>query len=118
MSHPRSSSAVSAEFLQEIFPFHFAIDRNDLLCALGPSLKKILPELTLGEPVVDLLKLEHVGELVIDFEVFATFEGRLVIIRDDNRKVKLRGQVWIPPERDRVFFLGSPWLRCRIQCTD
>ncbi|MGV3757851.1 MAG: ATP-binding protein [Verrucomicrobiota bacterium] len=51
------------------------------------------------------------SEVEIDFEVFATFESRLVIVRDDKHEVKLRGQVWIPPERDRVFFLGSPWLK-------
>jgi PAS domain S-box-containing protein len=103
-----SGSIPTEEFLRA-FPFFFAWDDQNLIMEVGPSLRKMCPEIQLGMRLQDAFVLKRpTGEL--SFAFADANKSELFLIENRASKRTLRGSVMRLPHPNRMIMLASPWL--------
>ncbi|MEM6955698.1 MAG: response regulator [Myxococcota bacterium] len=94
----------SDEQLRMLFPFYLKVDSSGALVDLGPSLRKALPSLRVG----DDLKRHFTTSSGSRFEIEQVTEGMLYALRVEASGLLLRGQFVLQP--GSLLFLASPWI--------
>jgi len=97
----------SVQVFGELFPFHFGFGEDGRVSHLGPSLRRLVPDVRLGDPLSGFIKPGR-SSSPLDFGEIARRTGQLYIVQLIKTGLRLRGQM--QPLGDRIFFLGSPWL--------
>ncbi len=93
------------------FPFHFAVDRELRLVAVGASLARLAPEASPGRGLLEVASFRS-PRGPIDFQSLAARTDGLVLLELRQRGAVLRGQL-VPVESGALLlFLGSPWVSC------
>ena len=99
---------IPPELLQDVFPFHIAVDRNLDVLQLGRSISRIAPGLEIGTRLETELALERPhGELTP--EKICAAADQTFLLRIKQTGIRLRGQ-FAPIAEDGWLFLGSPWF--------
>ncbi len=101
---------LSPEQIAELFPFHFAFDREMRLVQVGRSLAKICPEAIPGADTRILFEIER-PSMNRNWLGLSEAKGQLFILRHQTMaQLRLRGQMLDLPEQGYMVFLCSPWL--------
>jgi len=98
--------------MQAVFPFHFAFDPQLRLIQFGPTLRKLLPEMAVGLPVTDFLRIVT-PNLPFDFEAIDQQSFTVFFLESLDKRFKLKGQMQRARNNDDdlILFLGSPVVR-------
>ena len=112
LPEPAATVGLPAEALQTVFPFHFAFDRDLHVVQVAPSLRKLLPELTVGYKVSDFFRIAT-PSVPFAFDAISEQSFTVFFIESLDQRFKLKGQmlrtqsgIW-----DLMIFLGSPLIR-------
>ncbi|CAA9210196.1 MAG: diguanylate cyclase/phosphodiesterase (GGDEF & EAL domains) with PAS/PAC sensor(s), partial [uncultured Blastococcus sp.] len=105
-----SSAAEAAlpELLAAAFPFHLAVDGAGRVVAVGPSLLRAAPGLTIGNEVGDHLEVLAPIGLQLRPDALTGHERSLVLLNALDGRLTLRGQ--LTRSGELAVFLGSPWV--------
>ena len=100
----------SAAFLDLVFPFYFGFDETLCLVGIGPSLRKICPDLTLGDPLNQHFRLLRPPIAALSAETLKGNLKQVFLFKIEAMTIELKGQiVYLPTEG--FFFLGSPAVK-------
>ena len=104
----KTSIGIPGAAMNEVFPFHVAIDERLQVAQVGSSIARIASGLRVGTMFGDslILRRPH-GDLSIETIRGAIDQPFLLELRDSG--VRLRGQ-FLPIERGLWLYLGSPWF--------
>ena len=101
---------MATHLLNAAFPFHIGIDAAGKIAEIGASLPKVLPEVRVGDALFDHLTIEH-PSINDDLDRLLQSEDSMVLLRGlRNPDLQLRSQLYITEQRDRFWFLASPWV--------
>jgi signal transduction histidine kinase len=102
---PSRSLKLDADQLDRTFPFHLQLDRGLQVQAMGPSLRKLVPDLGAGDPFTrHFLVNQPAG--IGTFEDWTAGAGDLVILRSrSNPAVVLRGTVEPVGDNGLIFLV-------------
>jgi PAS domain S-box-containing protein len=100
--------ALTSEQLESLFPFHIVFDRELAVVQFGISLSKIIPDISEGARLGDLLEMERPGN-EMSLEVFEKSHNTLFLFFNRANECRLRGEV-IRMENGHFLWIGSPWL--------
>ena len=96
--------------LDRLMPFHLRVDRALRLTHAGPLLRRIAPDLSSGDALLDRFEMQpSIADATFE-AVAAHLSGRLTILRLDRPFVQLRGCFVPMPDGDELLFAGSLWL--------
>jgi DNA-binding NarL/FixJ family response regulator len=109
MARAAKAQPGAAEGLGSIFPFYLELDRELRLVQAGRGLPLVCPDLVPGHPLLDSFAPEGFPAEVT-YETLAAAPGTPIALRSRTTALVLHGQVIVSQKRDRLFFLGSPWL--------
>lgn len=101
-------AGLPARLVRRAFPFHFAVDADARLCAVGPSLARMCPAAVVGAPVEQAVTATSPRGLSLSPP--DPLEAGLVLltVRTHAGELLLRGE--LVADGDLLWFLGSPWL--------
>ncbi len=109
---PRSGAAeaphLSGAAFHQAFPFFLTLASDGAITAWGAGLRRLVPELKVGDPWTDHFTLERPAGSEGPFGV-PLYPAALVVLRHNRRKLRLRGQLAAVGQGRRAF-LGSPVL--------
>jgi two-component system, sensor histidine kinase len=106
---PPPDIGLDAAQVGDVFPFHFAFDRDLQVLAVGRSLGRMLPSFRVGQPLADTLLLYR-PSLPLEPGRIPSLHGQPVIFRTVASKDWLRGQLLPLADGSGWIFLGSPWF--------
>ncbi len=106
---PPPDIGLEAAQVGDVFPFHFAFDRDLQVLAVGRSLGRMLPSFRVGQPLADTLLLYR-PSLPLEPGRIPSLHGQPVIFRTVASKDWLRGQLLPLADGSGWIFLGSPWF--------
>lgn len=102
-------SNIPFDILERFFPFNIRFDSDYRIISLGPSIRKLLPELKLGINVNSLFVKERSKFLPIDLNL-PNLDKKLYLLKSVEKDLTLRGQLTEMP--DGSFYLAaSPWVQ-------
>lgn len=103
---------LDAAALRAVFPFYLAFDPALIVRQVGPSLQKLLPELTLGTPLADHFRLVT-PNIPLEFAAIEQQSFTVFFIESLDKRFRLKGQMLksTAGDGDLMRFLGSPVLR-------
>ena len=105
----KSESNIPFDVLERFFPFNIRFGSDYRIVSLGPSIRKLLPELKLGINVNSLFVKERSRFLPIDLSL-PNLDKKLYLLKSVEKDLTLRGQLTEMP--DGSFFLAaSPWVQ-------
>ncbi len=95
----------SDENLQEAVPFHLIIDRNSTLLSFGRSVSKIVPEITIGKPLLDFFTAGSGGK---ELSIIELVNGKDIInLAAKSSSIRLKQQP-VHLSDGKIFFIGQP----------
>ncbi|MEO1428580.1 MAG: ATP-binding protein [Cyanobacteria bacterium J06633_8] len=100
---------LSPELFTKAFPFHFIFNRDLEIIQAGEVLQRITSELIIGSKVEQMFQIER-PNIVINFDSIVKKSRSLFILNFLHREIQLKGQMMYEPEKEMIFFLGSPWV--------
>ncbi len=106
---PPPDIGLDAAQVGDVFPFHFAFDRDLQVLAVGRSLGRMLPGFRVGQALADTLLLYR-PSLPLEPGRIPSLHGQPVIFRTVASKDWLRGQLLPLADGSGWIFLGSPWF--------
>ncbi len=110
MTGPQTS-LFAPDFLNQLFPFHFLLNRDLRLMGWGPNFSKLLPALD-GQPAfIDLFDIQRPA-VPPDFEAIAQSTGLLFNLREKQNRFRLRGQFVLGADSHTLVGLFTPWVDC------
>lgn len=110
--HADASIGLPAQALQAVFPFHCAFDRDLHIVQAAPSLRKLVPALTLGYKLSDYFRIAT-PNVPFEFEAISQQSFTVFFIESLDARFKLKGQMLRTQSGawDLIIFLGSPLVR-------
>lgn len=93
-----------------IFPFHLEINTNLEILSIGNGLKKII-RLSDHKSFTELFKIERPFLDNITFQSIYNYRKDYFILKHDQEKVLLKGQVEYLKEKNSLLFLLTPWAK-------
>ena len=110
MSKENLHIEITKGHIDKTFPFHFAINKEGLVQFFGPSISKMMGNLS-GLHFEDLFVIDRPKNIKFDFELLSKMRDRVFLLKSKNQKATLfRGQFEHFGHRDLLLFLGSPWF--------
>lgn len=99
--------------INNLFPFHFALNKQMKIISAGPSLMKLTSNLILYQDFKSIFEFKRPFlRINYSFESIAEHYNNLFIIHvlASKSKLALRGQFITIENSEILFFAGSPWL--------
>ena len=100
---------LSLEERNEIFPFHVLTKGDGEVCALGRSLKKLYPNIKVGDLITDHFELIQPLVSFLEYSIKQLI-GKTVTIKHKNEVVLLKGQVCYLKNESLFLFIVSPFF--------
>jgi len=100
--------SLTPDQVERVFPFHLAIDQKGRLTQVGSGLRKLLPELGVGDAFDDAFIVARPMLRSTGVAAMRARADTLFILEARARTLKLRGQVLVAG--DELLFLGTPWV--------
>jgi len=107
------TSKIPFSILETLFPFYLTVSNDFKVTQIGRSLKKIYPEIKVGEKFDDYFETSNSGNRKLDSDTLARL-SHLHLLRPIGRDFLLRGQS-ISMEAKGYFLAISPWLQSADQ---
>src|SRR5574341_1306617 len=92
------------------FPFHLVLDERLCVLQQGSVLRRLYPEMSEGSPLDEHFLVERPVLSPLDFDAIRRHATSLFVLRHRQGLLRLRGEMVGQQERERLFFLGSPWV--------
>lgn len=92
----------------KFFPYFILIDENLKLISWGRSLKKVIPEITLGDDFINHFSVTRPKLTNLDSQNFNLVLDQLIIIFNTTNNLSIRGQ--FEKHGSSFVFVGSPWF--------
>jgi PAS domain S-box-containing protein len=108
MTGPQTS-LFAPDFLNQLFPFHFLLNRDLLLIGWGPNFSKLLPALN-GQPSFQALFDIQRPAVPPVFEAIAQSTELLFHLREKQNRFRLRGQFILSADSHTLVGLFTPWV--------
>jgi hypothetical protein len=90
-----------------VFPFHFALDRENRIAQVGPVLARTFSDVLLGTPFAELFRPKR-PVFPDDHTELRARQGTLLLLEHRRTGIVLRGE--LADVGDVPIFLGSPWV--------
>ena len=100
--------SLTPDQVERVFPFHLAIDQAGRLTQVGPGLRKLLPELAVGDTFEAAFTVARPMLRATGVAAMRARADTLFILEARGRPLKLRGQLLVIG--DELLFLGTPWV--------
>ncbi len=97
------------EQLEQVFPFHFAVDRDGRVIQVGRGLRKLLPAFTLGAALDEHFAIARPALPSPGVAAMLARAETLFLLQARDRDLKMRGQVLASADGG-LLFLGTPWV--------
>ncbi|MEM9492756.1 MAG: ATP-binding protein, partial [Myxococcota bacterium] len=105
-----ASFTLTPEQFTTAFPFHLVFDAHGRVLQLGPSLRRLCPELAINEPWDRYFSFERPNIDHLCADRVREQRRTVFILRHRGSELRLRGQMQLQSEWGPIFFLGSPWV--------
>jgi len=96
--------------LEDLFPFQLSIDEGGRIRSLGEALRRICPELKVGQLFTEGFEIVRPTLSDLSLESLARHANALVLLDCRRSGLQFRMQVVVDHARLRACFLGSPRL--------
>ncbi|MEL6460939.1 MAG: ATP-binding protein [Cyanobacteria bacterium J06621_15] len=100
---------LSPELFNKAFPFHFIFNRHLEIIQAGEVLQRIGSELIIGSQFEQFFYIER-PNIAVDFDSINKKSRSMFILQFIPSKIQFKGQMMYEPEKEVMFFLGSPWV--------
>ncbi len=100
--------SLTPDQVEQVFPFHLAIDPGGRLTQVGPGLRKLLPGLAVGDAFDEVFTVVRPMLRASGVAAMRARVDTLFILEARAGAVKLRGQMLAV--EDELLFLGTPWV--------
>ncbi len=100
---------LSPQLFGQVFPFHFACDRDLSLVQVGNVLQRICPEIQLGDSIEQHFRIQR-PNIRANFKAICEHPRSLFVLIAQQQDLQLKGQMVYEEESEVIFFLGSPWI--------
>ena len=91
------------------FPFHFALGLDMKFLQAGSSLHRLCPDVQPGVPLNQIFDpIRPQGKISLDW--VQNNNTRFFLLEHRLKKLLLRGEFMLLPDRNMLVFLGSPWF--------
>jgi len=110
----QKQQGIPSEFVDVVFPFHFACDAELRVTQFGPSLQKLVSSIKVGTSLVDIFSIcrPDIGHRT--YESLKANVHRLFILdvlpSPGQSYVRFRGQLLCFSNTQTLIFLISPWI--------
>jgi diguanylate cyclase (GGDEF)-like protein len=98
--------APSAAHFPELFPFHWVVDADMVICQMGPAVQRLVGDGMIGEPLQDLLRWHHPHSVEYSLEGLGRISHKLAVVELTQLPLRLKGQLLV--EGNHAFFLLTP----------
>ena len=105
-----NSIELSESLFSKVFPFFVAWDVSLKVLRFGPSLKKICPDIEIGDALVDLFELIR-PEGSFSYSFFKKHENGLFLFKHKATETRFRGQILELEAGKNMVMLCSPWMQ-------
>jgi PAS domain S-box-containing protein len=95
--------------LADLFPFHFALDRDLRIVQAGPSLVRVCPAAGPGGRFDEVFRVAR-PPLGGGFEALSEAARELMVLASRDGPLVLRGEMTVLEEGATLLFVGQPWL--------
>ncbi len=99
---------LSAEALDEAFPFHLRFGRDLILREVSARLRKQFPDMQAGLPLAEHWSIAR-PKIPMDFDALQANRGLGSTITHRTQKFRLRGQFLANQPDEELIFVGKPW---------
>lgn len=93
----------------QVFPFHLVFDAETHVRQLGPSLQRLLPAISVGQPLSRSFRIKR-PRMELDYASVVENRQSLFLLECLGTDVVLKGQMLPMEGEDRIAFLCSPWV--------
>ena len=100
--------SLTPDQVERVFPFHLAMDQGGRLTQVGPGLRKLLPELAVGDAFDERFAVTRPRLRASGVAAMRARTDTLFILEARTGAIKLRGQML--EVGDELLFLGTPWV--------
>ncbi|MEO0480581.1 MAG: ATP-binding protein [Planctomycetota bacterium] len=94
----------------EAFPFHIITDREMRIVQIGRSVRKVYPQIVLGQELSEVFRIVRPALRSIDWDTISKRTSTVYQLACPRGQLRLRGQVVVDEERGRIAFLTTPWI--------
>ena len=94
---------------EDIFPFRIVFDRELKLVEIGHELKKLYPDLAIGDPIEKHFKINR-PSIPVDFDKIVVRKNSLFLLEILHSHLQLKGQMIYVEHLNIICFLCSPWI--------
>jgi len=91
-------------------PFHVLINVDMTIEALGPGLKKLIPQISLGDSFHEHFTLGRPHHLTTDARGFEQICERLLLVESKHSDLQMRGAFWKLQSQTQFLFVASPLM--------
>ena len=95
--------------LADLFPFHFALDRDLRIVQAGTSLVRVCPASGSGGTFDEVFRVAR-PPIEADFEALRAAARELMVVESRHSPLVLRGELTELDDGAILLFLGQPWL--------
>jgi PAS domain S-box-containing protein len=106
MSSP--SIGLPPEIFADAFPFHLALDRQLRIVQIGASLRRLEPELAIGQPLDQAFQIAH-PRVPATFARLCQLADGPIMLAATRSGLLLKGRLLHITRDDALVFLGVPW---------
>lgn len=95
---------------EDLFPFHFIIDRSLYIRKAGKGLLKLFPKIALA-PLSSTFNFKRPDHVLHEFESIKTHCRQIFILESlEAKRFLFRGQMIYMEKTDDLLFIGTPWI--------
>ncbi|MEM9003771.1 MAG: ATP-binding protein [Cyanobacteria bacterium P01_F01_bin.86] len=103
-----SQYTLTSALLDEVFPFHLALDTSLIILQVGQTLERIAKRSLVGKQLSEEFSILR-PELECDFTAILSKQSQLFLLKQNNSLLQLKGQMLLLEETQSIIFLCSPW---------
>ena len=106
----RVERTLRPEQFSAAFPFHLILDDGGHIVQMGPSLRRLCPDVQEGDSYDRHFELERPRGERLSLSMVERHRKAVFILRTNDHRLRLRGQMQCQRDTGCIFFLGSPWV--------
>lgn len=103
------SVSLSPQQFAQVFPFNVVFDAETCVRQFGPSLQRMLPAISVGQPLSRYFRINR-PRIEVDYACMVENCQRLFLLECLGTDVVLKGQMLPMDSENMIAFLCSPWV--------
>lgn len=102
-------ASISADALNQAFPFHLAFDAQMQITQIGEALQRICPMLSLGDSIEQNFRLRQ-PDIVLAFQALCEHSDAVLLLESLHNQLQFSGQAIYSPQQNWIYFLATPQI--------